>query len=74
MKKKVLLEVGINIDHSNTCHLSNKRSSDVIFNNLQFSEPLGLKTWEDNKSLPLIYWMPKLHFTSSPARFIKSCI
>ena len=31
---------------------------------------LGLKIREEHKSLPVIYWIPKLHYTPSQARVI----
>ena len=41
----------------------------VISNNLQFCKRLGLETGEEHKSLPFMYWMLKLQYTPSPARF-----
>ena len=46
--QKILLEVGIYGDYSNTYQLLNKRASDVIFNNLQFSECLVLETRQEH--------------------------
>ena len=41
--QEVPFEVGIYNNHSNTYQLSNKRYGDIISNNLQFWEHLGLK-------------------------------
>ena len=67
---RLLNEVGLFSNGSNTYILSNKSESDIINNNLQYSEKLGFKTLEINKTLPIMYWMPKMHYTPSRARFI----
>ena len=49
--------------------MSNKPSSYIISNNLQFCERPGVKTLERNNSLPFMYGISKLHYFLSQARF-----
>ena len=66
----ILLEADIYNGHSNTHCLSNKRSSDVISNDLQLCEHVGLNTPEEYKTLAFMYWLPKLLYAVSRAKFI----
>ena len=68
--QRLLREVGVFGDESDTYTLSHKGKYNIINNNLQFSEKLGFRTIEANKALPIMYWMPKMHYTPSRARFI----
>ena len=68
--QRLLQEVGVFGNGSDTYILSSKNKYDIINDNIQFSKKLGFKTLEANKALSIMYWMPKMHYTPSRARFI----
>ena len=59
--RRILDEVGITNLSSNTYKICNKNIDNVINNNLQICDKFGLKVEERCKTLPIIYWMPKMH-------------
>lgn len=61
--QNIFLEVGLYGDHTNIYHLSNKRASNVISNNIQFCKILGIETRQEHMSLPLMYWISKRRYT-----------
>ena len=48
----------------------NKDIKEILENNVQICRNFGLELIENEKCLPLMYWMPKLHKTPIEARFI----
>ena len=68
--QKLLNEVGIPGDSSSTYKLSDRSPSDVIGDNTILCEKFGLSLEERLKSLPFMYWLPKMHYTPSRSRFI----
>ena len=68
--KRILKEVGILGPPSSTYNLVNRNPDEIITNNLELCNLYGLKTSEKHHSLLLMYWMPKMHYTPSKARFI----
>ena len=69
---RLLQEIGVIGIKSPTYQLSEKNRYEIIDNNIQLSEQYGLKLTEKQKSLPTMYWTPKMHYTPSRARFIVS--
>ena len=68
--QKLLNEVGIPGDSSSTYKLSDLDPDDVIGNNSLLCEKFGLSLEERLRSLPFMYWVPKMHYTPSRSRFI----
>ena len=68
--KRILDEVGVTDLPSNTYKICNKDVQNVIDNNIQICDKFGLKVEEGYETLPIIYWMPKMHKNPSGARFI----
>ena len=74
--KHLLDEVGIFHPNPTYTTITGKTQSAVISENLEYTEHLGIETDEQDKSLPIMYWTPKMHKTPTGARFIiasKSC-
>ena len=72
----ILKELGLSGLSSNTYEKSNLSKDEIINNNIKFCEKFGLKITEEQKSLPLMYWLPKMHKTPIGTRFIiasKNC-
>ena len=48
-----------------------KKSYDEIIdeNNTEFTKRFGFKTTEKEKTIPIMYWIPKLHKNPTDARF-----
>ena len=67
---KLLDEVGLLNNLSSTYEHSQDNRNTPIINNLLLCEKYGLEVSETNKTLPLMYWMPKMHYSPSRARFI----
>jgi hypothetical protein len=61
--ERLLDEVGIlNIPNPTYSLVTDKRASQVINDNIEYSERLGFEIDEEReKSLPSIYWLPKFH-------------
>ena len=70
--KRLLKEVGALGNPNPTYQLSNANKLDIINNNMVLCERYGLELKEQQKSLPIMYWTPKMHYTPSRARFIVS--
>ena len=68
--QKLLSEVGIPGDTSPTYKLSDYEPSEVIENNNLLCEKFGITLEERLKTLPFMYWLPKMHYSPSRARFI----
>ena len=68
--KRILDEVGVTDLPSNTYKICNKDVQNVIYNNIQICDKFKLKVEEGFETLPIIYWMPKMHKNPSGARFI----
>ena len=70
----LLKELGLQNDSdgvTNTYELcADIEESDLFNNHSNFLKKLNLKITEDNKRLPNIYWLPKLHKKPTKARFI----
>ena len=74
----LLDEVGILNNPSPTYSIvTDKTSAQVIYDNIEYSERLGFEIEEEReKSLPIIYWLPKFHKNPIATRCIvasKSC-
>ena len=69
---RLLKEVGAVGNPSETYQLSNINPIDIINDNMELCERYGLKLEERQKTLPIMYWTPKMHYTPSRARFIVS--
>ena len=68
--QKLLNEVGIPGDTSPTYKLSGKDPNEVIQNNAEYCEKVGISLEERLKTLPFMYWLPKMHYDPPRARFI----
>ena len=68
--QKLLNEVGVPGDASPTYKLSERDPSDVIANNVLLCDKFGLSIEDRLKTLPFMYWMPKMHYNPPRARFI----
>ena len=68
--QKLLTEVGVPGDTSSTYKLSDRNQDDIIFDNSLLCERFGLTLEERQKSLPYMYWMPKMHYDPPRFRFI----
>lgn len=68
----IVNELGLNPQHASpTYNLSSKSENDIINNHTNFiRNKFNMKVQEDNKRLPRIYWLPKLHKNPSKFRFI----
>ena len=68
--ERIVQEIGLYGSPSDTYEVSSKNIKDVISNNIELCSNLKLDVSEKHHSLPLMYWMPKMHYTPSKARFI----
>ena len=68
--QKLLTEVGVPGDTSSTYKLSDRNQDDIIFDNSLLCERFGLPLEERQKSLPYMYWLPKMHYDPPRFRFI----
>ena len=67
---KLLQEVGISGSKSDTYLVCKEKISQIVFDNTQYCKKMGLTINDTNKTLPIMYWMPKMHYTPARARFI----
>lgn len=67
---RLLKEIGLPDGDCETYQISNKNKHDIIGENFELCKLFGLEVSEQNKCLPVMYWLPKLHKTPSDARFI----
>ena len=68
--QKLLNEVGIPGDSSPTYKLSECDPNHVIETNELLYAKLGINLEERLKTLPFMYWLPKMHYSPPRARFI----
>ena len=69
---RLLKEVGAIGNPDPTYELSDINPVDLIDEDVALCERFGLKLDEGQKTLPTMYWTPKMHYTPSRARFIVS--
>ena len=69
---RLLKEVGALDNPDLTYQLSNASKMEIIHNNMELCKRYGLTLKEQQKTLPIMYWTPKMHYTPSRARFIVS--
>ena len=67
---KLLNEVGVPGDASPTYKLSDQDPCDIINNNELLCDKFGISLDERLKTLPFMYWLPKMHYNPPRARFI----
>ena len=63
-------ELGIPGNISDTYKSATKIKDDIITNNLSLCGKYGLELTVSQMTLPFMYWMPKMHYSPSRARFI----
>ena len=68
--RRILDEVGVTSLPSNTYKKCDKDIQSIIENNIQICDKFRLKVEERCETLPIMYWMPKMHKKPSGARFI----
>ena len=68
--RRILDEVGVTDLPSNTYKICDKDIQSVVQNNIQICDKFKLKVEEGYETLPIMYWMPKMHKNPSGARFI----
>ena len=67
----ILEELGFSENRSATYSVSNFTKEQIIDQNNKFCKKILKKDLADEqKTLPIIYWMPKMHYTPSRRRFI----
>ena len=69
---RLLKEVGALGVPDLTYQISDVDPINIINNNMELCERYGLSLEERQKTLPIMYWTPKMHYTPSRARFIVS--
>ena len=67
---RLMQELGISDSPSNTYQLSSSVSENIISLNVELCKSYDLEVIEKHKTLPIMYWTPKMHYTPSRARFI----
>ena len=67
---RILSEVGVPNGNNTTYNMINRNHVDIINDNLELCEKFGLETTDDDKCLPIMYWIPKMHKNPVDARFI----
>ena len=73
---KLLDEVGVNGNPNPTYSKTNEKMEDLIDNNVNLCKRFDLNVNPKQHTLPIMYWIPKLHKTPIGARFIvasKTC-
>ena len=68
--KVILQELGIIGDPNNTYKITSKSKQEIIDENVTYSKKLGFKITEQEKELPIMYWIPKMHKHPCGKRFI----
>ena len=69
---RLLKEVGALGDPDPTYEIQNINLSEIVNEDIILCERYGMKLEESQKTLPIMYWTPKMHYTPSRARFIVS--
>ena len=67
---RLLDELGVPGNTSDTYKLASKSIDSIIKNNVSLCDKYGLELTEAQITLPFMYWMPKMHYSPSRARFI----
>jgi len=67
---RLLQEVGLSSATSDTYSLDPSPAVDIINTNVDLCKSFNLDVPEKLKSLPFMYWTPKMHYSPSRARFI----
>ena len=67
---KILNEVGINTISNPTYKVCNDSKDEIINNNTTFLQKFDLKITDQQKCLPIMYWIPKMHKNPVGCRFI----
>ena len=68
--ERLLSEVGLSEKTSNTCDISTEKPELIVDTNIHLCKSLNISVTEKMYCLPFMYWMPKMHYQSSRARFI----
>ena len=68
--QKLLDEVGVPGNASSTYKLSEEDPDNIIHNNALLCEKFGISLEERLRTLPFMYWLPKMHYSPPRARFI----
>ena len=66
----ILNEISINGHRNNTYCTANKICYEIIDKNTKYTKRFGFKTIEKEKTLPVMYWIPKMHKNPTGARLI----
>ena len=66
----ILKEIGILDAENDTYEKINKNQEEIIQDNLEYNTRLKLCNGSRDKSLPIMYWIPKLHKNPVGSRFI----
>ena len=66
----LLKEIGILGPESNTYTAANKSMDEIIFDNILYQNHVAMDVDEKEKTLPSMYWLPKMHKTPVGNRFI----
>ena len=67
---KLISELGLNNIPSDTYKLSHFPAENIINRNIEFCSHFNLNVPDRLHALPFMYWMPKMHYQPSKARFI----
>ena len=67
---KLMKEVGMPDNSSETYKVSDLNKEVIIQNNVEFCAKYNFKVSDEQKTLPIIYWIPKMHKTPIGSRFI----
>ena len=59
---RLLKEVGIQGNTAPTYHASLESKDEIINTNAELCHRYGLKLSEDQETLPIMYWTPKIHY------------
>ena len=57
----ILNKIGVIGHRNNTYAKANKSCNEMIDESTQYTKRLGFKTTEKEKTLPNMYWIPKIH-------------
>ena len=67
---KLLVKVGLSNSKSKTYPKAAHSIEEIIQGNISYCKTFDLNITELDKSLPIMYWLPKMHKTPVGARFI----
>ena len=67
---KLLAEIGLSNPKSKTYSKATHSIREIIEANINYRKKFGLNIKEIDKSLPIMYWLPKMHKTPIGARLI----